>query len=76
LIPAWAIEEAVLEQIQTRDPNIDVRTAPSAQLRLVRLWISRVDYDGAQNKVAITFRLARSSVANAEGSHCAQESNP
>ena len=76
-IPAWAIEETVLEQIQTRDPNVDVRTeAPSARLRLVRHWIGRVDYDGAQNKLAITFNPTASSVANAEGSHCTQESNP
>ena len=76
-IPAWAIEETVLEQIQIRHPHVDVRTeAPGAQLRLVRLWIGRVDYDRAQNKVAIAFRPARSSVANAEGSSCTQESNP
>src|SRR5262249_39846393 len=69
-IPAWAIEETVLEQIHIRDSNVDVRTeAPSARLRLVRLWVGRVDYDAAQNKVAITFRQATSSVANAEGSH-------
>ena len=76
-IPARDIEETVLEQIQHQRPDLDVRgQTPGAQLRLVRLWISRVDYDGTQNKVAITFRLARSSVANAEGSHCPQESNP
>src|SRR5262249_24252684 len=63
-IPAWAIEETVLEQIQTRDPNVDVRTkAPSTQLRLVRLWISRVDYDAAQNKVTITFNPTASSAS-------------
>jgi len=66
-IPAWAIEEAVLEQIQTRDPNVDVRTeAPSARLRLVRLWIGRVDYDGAQNKVAITFNPSGGSASSSE----------
>jgi site-specific DNA recombinase len=76
-ISARDIEETVLEQIQTRDPNVDVRNeAPSAQLRLVRLWIGRVDYDGAQNKLAITFNPTASSLANAEGSHCTQESNP
>src|SRR6516225_6039756 len=52
-IPAWAIEETVLEQIHIQDPNVDVRTEPpSAQLHLVRLWIGRVDYHAAQNKVA------------------------
>ena len=76
-IPAWAIEEVVLEQIQHQKPDLDVRgQTPGAQLYLVRLWIGRIDYDGAQNKVAIAFRPARSSVANAEGSHCTQESNP
>jgi site-specific DNA recombinase len=76
-IPAWAIEEAVLEQIQIRDPNVDVRTeAASTQLRLVRLWIGRVDYDAAQNKVTITFNPTGSSASSAQGSHCPQESNP
>jgi site-specific DNA recombinase len=76
-IPAWAIEEAVLEQIHTRDPNLDVRTeAPSAQLRLVRLWIGRVDYDGAQNKVAITFRPDGFSTSSTEHPPCSQEANP
>jgi site-specific DNA recombinase len=64
-IPAWAIEAAVLEQIQNQVPNVDVRTeAPSTQLRLVRLWISRVNYDAAQNKVAITFNPTGSSPSN------------
>jgi len=76
-IPAWAIEEAVLEQIQTRDPHVDVRTeAPSARLRLVRLWIGRVDYDGAQNKVAITFNPSGGSASSAERTDGIQESNP
>jgi hypothetical protein len=30
--------------------------APAEQLRLVRLLIDRVEYDGGQNKVSITFR--------------------
>jgi len=76
-IPAWAIEETVLEQIQTRDPHVDVRTeAPSAQLRLVRLWIGRVDYDGAQNKVAITFNPSGSSASSTERTDGTQETNP
>jgi len=76
-IPAWAIEETVLEQIQTRDPNVDVLTeAPSAQLRLVRLWIGRVDYDGAQNKVAITFNPSGSSASSTERTDGTQETNP
>src|SRR5947207_588985 len=66
-IPAWAIEAAVLDQIQTRDANVDVRTeAPSAQLRLVRLWIGRVDYVAAQNKVVITFNPTAATVSSAE----------
>jgi hypothetical protein len=66
-IPAWAIEETVLEQIQTRDPHVEVRTeAASTQLRLVRLWIGRVDYDAAQNKVAITFKPSGSTLSSAE----------
>ena len=55
-IPAETIEEAVLEQIQHQAPDVDVRCqTPGAQLRLVRLWIGRVDYDGARNKVTISF---------------------
>jgi len=76
-IPAWAIEETVLEQIQTRDPHVDVRTeAPSAQLHLVRLWIGRVDYDAAQNKVAITFNPTGSTLSSAERTDGTQETNP
>jgi site-specific DNA recombinase len=76
-IPARDIEEAVLGQIQTRDPHVDVRTeAPSAQLRLVRLWIRRVDCDGAQNKVAITFNPTGSTLSSAERTDGTQETNP
>jgi site-specific DNA recombinase len=76
-IPASAIEETVLEQIHARAPHVDVRTeAPSVQLRLVRLWVSRVDYDGAQNKVAITFNPTRLSVSSAETTDGIQETNP
>ena len=76
-IPAWAIEETVLEQIQTREHPVDVRTeAPSAQLRLVRLWIGRVDYDAAQNKLAITFNPTGSTLSSAERTDGTQETNP
>ena len=76
-IPAWAIEETVLEQIYIRDSNVDVRTeAPSAQLRLVRLWIGRVDYDAAQNKLAITFNPTGSTLSSAERTDDTQETNP
>src|SRR6516162_613200 len=76
-IPAWAIEETVLEQIQTREHPVDVRTeAPSAQLRLVRLWIGRVDYDAAQNKLAITFNPTGSTLSTVERTDDTQETNP
>jgi hypothetical protein len=76
-IPARDIEETVLEQIQIRDPHVDVRTeAPSARLRLVQLWIGRVDYDGAQHKVAITFHPSGGSASSAERTDGIQESNP
>jgi len=76
-IPAWAIEETVLEQIQTRVPHVDVRTeAPSARLRLVRLWIGRVDYDAAQNKLAITFNPTGPTLSSAERTDGTQETNP
>ena len=69
-IPARDIEETVLEQIQHQKPDLDVRgQTPGAQLRLVRLRIGRVDYDGAQNKLAITFRPD-------EFSTSCQEANP
>ena len=59
-IPAEPIERLVLEQIQSLGPdpalgNLEGWT-PAEQLRLVQLLIERVDYDGAQDKVAITFR--------------------
>jgi hypothetical protein len=73
-IPAGTIEEAVLEQIQYQAPNVDVRClTPGAQLRLVRLWIDRIDYDGAQNKVTITFTANGSS---AQPPSCPQETTP
>jgi site-specific DNA recombinase len=76
-IPAWAIEETVLEQIQTREHPVDVRTeAPSAQLRLVRLWIGRVDYDAAQNKLVITFNPTGPTLSSAERTDDTQETNP
>src|SRR5262249_2242487 len=76
-IPAWAIEETVLKQIQTRDPNVDVRTeAPSTQLRLVGLWIGRGDYDAAQNQVAITFNPTESSLSSAKPTDGIKETNP
>jgi site-specific DNA recombinase len=70
-IPAETIEEAVLQQFQHQAPDVDVRCqTPGAQLHLVRLWIGRVDYDGVQNKVAISFAAAGSS---AQPPPCAQE---
>jgi len=67
----------VLEQIHIRDPNVDVRTEPpSAQLHLVRLWIGRVDYHAAQNKVAITFKPTGSTLSSAELTDGTQETNP
>jgi hypothetical protein len=61
-ILARVIEDAVLEQLQQQGPGIDLRCqTPSAQLRLVRLWIARVEYDGTQNKVTITFTRDTSS---------------
>jgi hypothetical protein len=76
-IPAVTIEDAVSEQVQHHAPNVDVQCdSARAQLRLVRLWIGRVDYDGAQNKVAITFNPTGSSASSTEEPHCTQETNP
>jgi len=69
---------SVLEVLRSaRDPHVDVRTeAPSAQLRLVQLWIGRVDYDAAQNKLVITFNPTGSTVSSAEPTDGTQETNP
>jgi site-specific DNA recombinase len=76
-IPARDIEETVLEQIRHHKPDLDLCwRVPSAQLRLVRLWISRVDYDGTQNKLAITFRPDGCSTSSTEHPPCSQEANP
>jgi site-specific DNA recombinase len=75
-IPARAIEDAVLEQLQQQVPDVDVRCQTLAtQLRLVRLWIGRVDYDGPQNKAAITFARDTSSALISQPSSCTPESN-
>ena len=61
-IPAEPIERLVLEQIQSQGPrstpgNIAGQASTSVDhFRLVRQLIERVDYDGAQGKVTITFR--------------------
>jgi len=61
-VPAGAIEQIVLEQIQERcrQAEGDVftvweRLSPAEQARLVPLWIERIDYDGASKTVTITF---------------------
>jgi site-specific DNA recombinase len=71
-----AIEDAVLEQLQHQAPGVDVRCqTANAQLRLVRLWIGRVDYDGTQNKVAITFARNASSPLTNQPPSCSQETS-
>jgi site-specific DNA recombinase len=80
-IPAWAIEHAVLEQIQNcasvAADNLDIRMAtPAEQLRLVRLLIDRVAYDGTQKKVAITFRSGNLESMLAERTASSQEKHP
>ena len=71
------IEDAVLEQLQHQVPDVDVGCqTPATQLRLVRLWIGRAEYDGARNKVAITFARDTSSALISKTSSCTQESNP
>ena len=76
-VSAGAIEDAVLEQLQHQAPDVDVRCqTPSAQLRLVRHWIGRVDYDGTQNKVIITFTPNRSSGWTNQPPSCIQETTP
>src|SRR5208282_2448779 len=61
-IPAEPIERLVLEQIESLRPrptlgNMEGQASTSVEdLRLVRLLIERVEYDGAQSQVTITFR--------------------
>jgi site-specific DNA recombinase len=61
-IPAPVIENLVLEQIRNCPHESvaalrDLRTAaPAEQRRLLKRIIDRVDYDGAQNQVAISLR--------------------
>ena len=61
-IPAEPIERLVLEQIQSLSPrptlgNMEGQALTLVEdLRLVRLLIERVEYDGAQSKVTINFR--------------------
>jgi site-specific DNA recombinase len=47
-------EAAATRALAELEPNWDQRT-PEEQGRLVRLLVARVDYDGAQGKLAITF---------------------
>jgi hypothetical protein len=61
-VPAGAIEQIVLEQIQERGRQTDgdaftiwERLSAAEQVRLVPRWIERIDYDGATGTVAITF---------------------
>jgi site-specific DNA recombinase len=76
-IPARTIEDAVLEQLQHQVPDVDVGCqTPATQLRLIRLWIGRAEYDGKQNKVAITFARETCSESMVQPSSCTQESNP
>jgi len=76
-IPAEPIERLVLEQIQSLSPcpnrgYTEAQASTSVeQLRLVRLLIERVEYDGAQGKVTISFRPESlpSQAAEARGPH-------
>jgi site-specific DNA recombinase len=62
-VPAGAIEQLVLEQILERGRQTDGDAvtkvwqtfSPAERARLVPLWIERIDYDGANGTVAITF---------------------
>ncbi len=61
-IPAGTIEQLVADQIRQLGPDIAWNFAsswealpPSEQSRLVHLVVERVDFDGVQGKVTITF---------------------
>jgi site-specific DNA recombinase len=59
-LPAWPVERVVLRQLQRLDPAPDqfpaawVALTPQQQIESVQRLVARVDYDPAQNKVAIT----------------------
>ena len=76
-IPARDIEAAVLEQIQRHHPVADARKlASSGRLELVRHWISRLDFDGAQDRLAITFHPHGLLASSAEQPRCVEEVHP
>ena len=57
-IPAGDVEQFVVEQIQCidQDPLLLQETlAPREQARVIGLLVERVEYDGAQGKIAIRF---------------------
>ena len=49
---------------------------PSEQSRLVHLLVQRVDYDGVQGKVTLTFHPDGSQVLDRELAHPQPEPNP
>jgi site-specific DNA recombinase len=59
-LPARPVERVVLRQLQRLDPAPDqfsaawIALTPQQQIELLQRLVARVDYDPAQNKVAIT----------------------
>jgi hypothetical protein len=63
-VPAGEIEQFVLEQIHQRGCQIEgnaftlawEKVSSVEQAQMVTRWIERIEYDGADGTVAITFR--------------------
>jgi len=82
-ISAGAIEQLVVDQIRQLGPetvsngtSLGQAPPPSEQSRLVHLLVQRVDYDGVQGKVTITFHPDGSQVLDRELAHPQPEPNP
>jgi hypothetical protein len=69
-LPAGPIEQLVVEQIQRLDPaaagedfaSVWEGLPPPEQARVAHRLVERLDYDGAQGKVTITFHAEGSAV--------------
>ena len=81
-ISAGAIEQLVVDQIRQLGPEtlsngtaLGQALPPAEQSRLVHLLVQRVDYDGVQGKVTITFHPDGSQVLDRELAHPQSEPN-
>src|SRR5262249_45496309 len=65
-VPAAALERHVLDQVAPHAPNVDWPTlAPGERAARLRQLVARIDYDGTNQRVAITPRSNPSSTTEA-----------